>query len=140
MNPNMVPTGKDMESRRVDTAKTSKGSRQPANAGSTGTAINTKSSSKDTSSRFSNVRKKTRNLPPVAPHPFPAMDDRLPINSPAVALGIAVQSVRRELEQEKERKRVAPGPGVDAINSAGGNESPSGINKPKMKKIVVRKR
>lgn len=79
-------------------------------------------------------------MPPAAPHPFPAMDDRLPINSPAVALGIAVHSVKREIEQEKERKRLGAGQGADVNNLLGGSEAPIGANKPKMKKIVVRKR
>lgn len=68
------------------------------------------------------------------------MDDRLPINSPAVALGIAVHSVKREIEQENERKRLGTGQGSDSNNLLGGNEVPTGASKPKMKKIVVRKR
>lgn len=138
MNPTLVPTSKDIGSRREESAKMNKKSRQPVNTASKGTTA--KLSSMDKSNHISNARKRTRNLPPAAPHPFPPMDDRLPINSPAVALGIAVHSVRRELEQEKERKRLGAGQGVDAGNSAGGNESPSGASKPKMKKIVVRKR
>jgi hypothetical protein len=68
------------------------------------------------------------------------MDDRLPINSPAVALGIAVHSVKREIEQEKERKKLGQGQGSDAAGLALGNEATGISGKPKMKKIVVRKR
>ncbi|GHJ87352.1 hypothetical protein NliqN6_3754 [Naganishia liquefaciens] len=131
MNPNLVPKSDDLGSRREETAKEDTGLRQAANGDSA------KSFNQAPSSR---PRRKTRNLPLSAPHPFPPMDDRLPINSPAVALGIAVQSVRRDLEQEKERKRVGSGQNTDVGNAPGGNEPPSGSNKPKMKKIVVRKR
>lgn len=68
------------------------------------------------------------------------MDDRLPINSPAVALGIAVHSVKREIEQEKERKRLGSGQGSDTSGLALGNDAMGTAGKPKMKKIVVRKR
>lgn len=131
MNPNLVPNSDDIGRRQEQTAKQEKGMPQAAKANST------KSTNQETSRP---TRRKTRNLPPPAPHPFPPMDDRLPINSPAVALGIAVQSVRRDLEQEKERKRMGSSQNADAITASGGNDGSVTSSKPKMKKIVVRKR
>lgn len=130
MNPNLVPNSDDLGRRQEQIVKQVKGLPQAAKA-------NTKSTNQETSRR---TRRKTRNLPPPAPHPFPPMDDRLPINSPAVALGIAVQSVRRDLEQEKERKRVGSSQNADALTASGGNDGSATSSKPKMKKIVVRKR
>jgi signal recognition particle subunit SRP19 len=136
MNPSLAPKPDELKRRRVAVAREDSKSKQEI-----GTSIAKGKGSKLSSSGTSKTaRRKTRNLPPAAPHPFPSMDDRLPINSPAVALGIAVHSVKREIEQEKERKRLGAGQGADSNNLLGGNEAPSGPPKPKMKKIVVRKR
>jgi signal recognition particle subunit SRP19 len=65
------------------------------------------------------------------------MEERYPLTSPALATGVAVQSVRRDVEQERENKKKGiGGGGVGAVESAGGKEG----KMPKMKKVVVRKR
>lgn len=43
------------------------------------------------------------------PQPVPAIDDRLPINSPMYTVGVAVEALRRDLEQEKERAKNGGG-------------------------------
>ncbi|KAI5452191.1 signal recognition particle subunit [Naganishia albida] len=141
MNPSLVPKAEELKRSRVEVARGDSGSKQ-AIPTSVPKGKGSKTSTSGTSTRAQSkaARRRTRNLPPAAPHPFPAMDDRLPINSPAVALGIAVHSVKREIEQEKERKRLGASQGADANNLLGGSEAPIGANKPKMKKIVVRKR
>ncbi|ODN79500.1 hypothetical protein L202_03469 [Cryptococcus amylolentus CBS 6039] len=65
---------------------------------------------------------------PPLPPTIPALDDRLPLHSPVVPAGVAVAAIKREKEQEKERKKngqlegAAPGEG----------------KAPKVKKIMVR--
>ncbi|WVN89295.1 uncharacterized protein L203_104516 [Cryptococcus depauperatus CBS 7841] len=65
--------------------------------------------------------------PPLPPQPIPALDDRLPLHSPAVSAGVAVAAIKREKETEKERKK-----GVIE-----GGKATSG-KAPKMKRMVVR--
>ncbi|BEI83540.1 hypothetical protein CcaverHIS002_0401440 [Cutaneotrichosporon cavernicola] len=64
--------------------------------------------------------------PPAAPLPLPRMDERLPVHSPTAATGVAVSSVKRDLEAEKEamKKGIAP--------------PEEGAKAPKMKRIMVR--
>ncbi|KAJ9106870.1 hypothetical protein QFC19_002999 [Naganishia cerealis] len=139
MNPSLVPTPESMKRRRTEVAQGNKA--QPSLPPVSQTQSKGNKSLKGIETTKPTVsRKRTRTLPPAAPHPFPAMDDRLPINSPAVALGIAVHSVKREIEQEKERKRLGTGRGSDAANLPMGSDSMAAAAKPKMKKIVVRKR
>lgn len=76
--------------------------------------------------------------PPRPPRPthIPPLDDRLPLHSPVVQTGVAVASVKRELETEKENKRKGIGAGV----GAGGEEKAEGGKEkaPKIKRMVVR--
>lgn len=141
MNPSLVPKAEELKRSRTEASKGESNSKQQtATAISKGKGNKTSGAGASAVAQTKAVRRRTRNLPPAAPHPFPPMDDRLPINSPAVALGIAVHSVKREIEQDKERKRLGTGQGSDSSNLLGGNEAPTGASKPKMKKIVVRKR
>ncbi|KAJ9113794.1 hypothetical protein QFC20_001821 [Naganishia adeliensis] len=141
MNPSLVPKAEELKRSRNEAAKgESKSKQQTALAVSKSKGNKTSTAGASAATQSKAVRRRPRNLPPAAPHPFPPMDDRLPINSPAVALGIAVHSVKREIEQENERKRLGTGQGSDSNNLLGGNEVPTGASKPKMKKIVVRKR
>lgn len=64
---------------------------------------------------------------PKPPMPPPALDERLPLHSPIASTGIAVSSVKREIETEKENKKK----GI-----AGPEEG--GAKQPKMKRMVVR--
>lgn len=76
--------------------------------------------------------------PPRPPHPYPSMEDRFPLNSPLLALGVAVEAVKRDVEQEKENLKKgigAPGGGAGADGEGKGQPK-----MPKMKKIMVRKR
>ncbi|KAJ9122510.1 hypothetical protein QFC22_001939 [Naganishia vaughanmartiniae] len=139
MNPSLVPKPDTIKRRRTEVIQATRS--QPKLTSTSQTqGKNSKSTQVLPIAKASLHRKRTRTLPPAAPHPYPPMDDRLPINSPAVALGIAVHSVKREIEQEKERKRLGPGQGSDAAGLALGNDATGTAGKPKMKKIVVRKR
>lgn len=64
---------------------------------------------------------------PKAPVPAPPMDERLPLHSPMAPTGIALSSIKRDLETEKENKKK----GI-----AGPDEG--GPKQPKMKRMVVR--
>lgn len=66
---------------------------------------------------------------------MPSLDDRLPLHSPVVQTGVAVASVKREMETEKENKRK----GISA-GGGGGEEKPEGGKEklPKIKRMVVR--
>lgn len=64
--------------------------------------------------------------PPAAPVPLPRMDERLPVHSPTAATGVAVSSVKRDLEADKEAKKKGLGPPEE------------GAKAPKMKRIMVR--
>lgn len=66
--------------------------------------------------------------PPAAPFPLPRMDERLPIHSPTAATGVAVSSVKRDLETEKEQKKLG----------LGTPEEGASAKQPKMKRIMVR--
>lgn len=67
-------------------------------------------------------------LPPAPPQPLPRMDERLPVHSPTAATGVAVSSVKRDLEAEKEAKKK----GLGAPEEGGSAKAP------KMKRIMVR--
>ena len=71
-------------------------------------------------------RTASRPLPP--PNPVPVLEDRLPLHSPVYPTGVALSSIKRDLENEKEAKKkgVAP-PGEEGKEKA-----------PKMKRVVVR--
>jgi signal recognition particle subunit SRP19 len=74
--------------------------------------------------------------PPRPPRPsaVPPLDDRLPLHTPVAQTGVAVASVKREIETEKENKRKG-------ISGAGmGEEKPEGAKEkvPKVKRMVVR--
>lgn len=73
---------------------------------------------------------------PQPPQPFPSVDDRLPLISPVVGLGVAVEAMRRDLEKEKEAKKSGGGQGL--LPGAEGGDKP--VKAPKMKKMVIRKR
>lgn len=89
-------------------------------------------------------KRKTAGQPP---QPLPPFEERFPINSPAVGLGVAVQAVRRDIEQEREKKRNAIAEGKKAGGGGGGKGGNSSARTdgkeakpPKMKKMVVRAR
>ncbi|WVQ98221.1 hypothetical protein IAU59_005344 [Kwoniella sp. CBS 9459] len=78
------------------------------------------------------VQIKLPTRPPPAPQPIPALDDRLPLHSPAVPAGVAVAAMKRDIEAEKEAKKKGAGAG-------GSGEGGEGKEKmPKMKRVVVR--
>lgn len=74
------------------------------------------------------------------PQPVPAIDDRLPINSPMYTVGVAVEALRRDLEQEKERAKNGGGQIAGGSGGAEGEGKESKPKAPKMKRMVVRKR
>ena len=67
---------------------------------------------------------------PSAPQPIPKLEDRFPLHSPVHPTGVAVSSIQREIETEKENKKkgITGGAGEE-----GGKEK-----MPKMKRVVVR--
>jgi signal recognition particle subunit SRP19 len=75
--------------------------------------------------------KKLRTRPPNPPQPTLKLEDRLPLHSPLIQTGIAVSSIKRDLDQEKEAKKNA----IAAPAEEGGKE---GAKQPKMKRIMVR--
>ena len=75
--------------------------------------------------------KKLRTRPPIPPQPTLKLEDRLPLHSPLIQTGIAVSSIKRDLDQEKEAKKNA----IAAPAEEGGKE---GAKQPKMKRIMVR--
>jgi len=79
--------------------------------------------------------KKVRTRPPIPPQPVLALEERLPLHSPLVQTGIALSSIKRDLDNEKEQKKKAltAGSGDDAGGAAGGKDK-----QPKMKRVVVR--
>jgi len=80
--------------------------------------------------------KKVRTRPPIPPQPVLALEERLPLHSPLVETGIALSSIKRDLDNEKEQKKKAltgGGSAEDAGGAAGGKEK-----QPKMKRVVVR--
>ncbi|OCF45734.1 signal recognition particle subunit SRP19 [Kwoniella heveanensis CBS 569] len=79
--------------------------------------------------------------PPLAPQPIPALDDRLPLHSPAVPAGVAVAAMKRDIEAEKEAKKKGAnnpllGAGPGGGSGEGGAEGKDKM--PKMKRVVVR--
>jgi len=80
--------------------------------------------------------KKVRTRPPIPPQPVLALEERLPLHSPLVQTGIAISSIKRDLDNEKEQKKKAltgGGSAEDAGGAAGGKDK-----QPKMKRVVVR--
>jgi signal recognition particle subunit SRP19 len=75
--------------------------------------------------------KKLRTRPPIPPQPTLKLEDRLPLHSPLIQTGIAVSSIKRDLDQEKEAKKNA----IASPAEEGGKE---GGKQPKMKRIMVR--
>jgi len=75
------------------------------------------------------IRLHTR--PPIPPQPTLKLEDRLPLHSPLIQTGIAVSSIKRDLDQEKESKKNA----IASAPEEGGKE---GAKQPKMKRVVVR--
>jgi hypothetical protein len=129
-----------------------KPARQPSSSGSksvpnpsavTTTKSNSKKSAKpNNSSATNNASRPTLSKPtklgprpPQPPHPLPSMEDRYPLNSPLLALGVAVEAVKRDVEQEIENKKKGIGAGM--LEGGEGKAQPKA---PKMKKIMVRKR
>ncbi|ORY24013.1 hypothetical protein BCR39DRAFT_548166 [Naematelia encephala] len=97
---------------------------------------NPKSKSKSTSK--SSKPSSTKIIPPVLQpsHPprapvLPKVDERYPLHSPVIPTGVALSSIKRDLEQEKENKKK----GLPAI---GGAEEGAKEKQPKMKRVVVR--
>jgi signal recognition particle subunit SRP19 len=69
--------------------------------------------------------------------PLPSMEERYPLTSPALPTGVAVSSVKRDVEQERDaKKKGVAGAGMGGIEGGAGKEAKA----PKMKKVVVRKR
>lgn len=89
---------------------------------------NKKAKKSDTKTR---QPKKLRTRPPNPPQPTLKLEDRLPLHSPLIQTGIAVSSIKRDLDQEKEAKKNA----IAAPAEEGGKE---GGKQPKMKRIMVR--
>lgn len=76
------------------------------------------------------VTKRLRTRPPIPPQPTLKLEERLPLHSPLIQTGIAVSSIKRDLDQEKESKKnaiAAPEEGKEG-----------GAKQPKMKRIMVR--
>ena len=73
--------------------------------------------------------------PPPPPQSLLPLDQRLPLHSPLAETGIAVSSIKRDLETEKENKKkgITGGAGDEGAGAAGG-----GAKEPKMKRVVVR--
>ena len=83
-------------------------------------------------------------MPPLPPQPVLSLEQRLPLHSPLVATGIAVSSIKRDLETERENKKKGLTAGSGAGGGGGGEEGSAekgagGKDKqPKMKRMVVR--
>jgi len=95
-----------------------------------------KSSTKGKEAKPVRSIKKVRTRPPIPPQPVLALEERLPLHSPLVQTGIALSSIKRDLDNEKEQKKKAltgGGSAEDASGAAGGKEK-----QPKMKRVVVR--
>jgi hypothetical protein len=119
-----------------------KPARKPASSSSK-PALPTQSTGKKTSKKATSAkptaqptRPKTGIKPSQPPQPYPSIDDRFPLNSPMVALGVAVEAVKRDIAQEKEQAKNAP---VGQIASGDG-EGKGQPKQPKMKKVMIRKR
>ena len=69
--------------------------------------------------------------PDPPPQPVPALEDRLPLHSPVHPAGVAVASIKRDLETEKENKKK----GIPAGGEVGSGGQPKQL---KMKRMVVR--
>lgn len=98
--------------------------------------IKAKSQEKPSTAK-SNSQTKLRRHPygparPPRPTIVPALDDRLPLHTPLAQTGVAVASVKRELETDKENKKK----GIGAIQGEEGKEGKEKM--PKMKRVVVR--
>ena len=99
------------------------------------TTYNTQSTPKSSESKsklksrsFRSSLTPLRPRPARAPDPIPALEDRLPLHSPVYAAGVAVSSIKRDLENEKEaKKRGIVHPGEEAKEKT-----------PKLKRVVVR--
>ena len=138
LNPSLVYT----KPARQPSSSGSKSAPNPSAVAST-TKSNTKKPAKSSNSNtttnparpISSKPTKLGPRPPQPPHPLPTMEDRYPLNSPLLALGVAVEAVKRDVEQEIENKKKGIGAGL--VEGAEGKAQPKA---PKMKKSMVRKR
>jgi signal recognition particle subunit SRP19 len=79
-------------------------------------------------------RQRLRTRPPIPPQPVISLEERLPLHSPIVHTGIAVSSIKRDLDNEKEQKKK----GITAGTGEEGGGTPVKDKQPKMKRMVVR--
>ncbi|WVF69629.1 hypothetical protein IAT40_004407 [Kwoniella sp. CBS 6097] len=132
-------------------AKTSSASTSAAASGSKNKSKNQKQASKSGKATTAQGKKGTTQpiktsiqiklptRPPPAPQPIPALDDRLPLHSPAVPAGVAVAAMKRDIEAEKEAKKKGASNPLLGAGPGGSGEGGEGKEKmPKMKRVVVR--
>jgi signal recognition particle subunit SRP19 len=83
--------------------------------------------------------KKLRTRTPLPPQPVLGVEERLPLHSPLAHTGIAVSSIKRDLDNEKEEKKKAiSGGGGGAGEDGTVTGTPGKDKQPKMKRMVVR--
>lgn len=84
--------------------------------------------SKSRSKSAASAPLRTPSRPPPPPNPIPELEDRYPLHSPVYPTGVALSSIKRGLEDEKEAKKkgIAP-PGEEGREKA-----------PKIKRVMVR--
>ncbi|KAK4686413.1 signal recognition particle subunit SRP19, partial [Tremellales sp. Uapishka_1] len=103
---------------------------QPASTTSKTPKLNaTKTKTKTKSTKPPRPPMKAPSKPPQPPQPVPSLDDRLPLHSPIVPAGVALSSIKRDLENEREAKKR----GVLPAAEEGGKDKT-----PKVKRMVVR--
>jgi len=90
-----------------------------------------KSKKKSKGDSKARITKRLRTRPPIPPQPTLKLEDRLPLHSPLIQTGIAVSSIKRDLDQEKEAKK-------NAIASPEEGKEGGAAKQPKMKRVMVR--
>jgi len=100
---------------------------------------NSKKNKASSSSTTKPPSKKLRTRPPLPPQPVLGVEERLPLHSPLAHTGIAVSSIKRDLDNEKEEKKKAiSGGGGGGGEDGTGTGTPGKDKQPKMKRMVVR--
>lgn len=100
---------------------------------------NSKKNKASSSSTTKPPPKKLRTRPPLPPQPVLGVEERLPLHSPLAHTGIAVSSIKRDLDNEKEEKKKAiSGGGGGGGEDGTGTGTPGKDKQPKMKRMVVR--
>lgn len=111
--------------------KTAKPSKEAESSTAKSKKAKSKANAKAKSAKAQSVPVLFATRPPLPPQPVPTLEDRLPLHSPVHPTGVALASIKRDIETEKENKKkgITPGPSAEE----GGKEK-----QPKVKRIMVR--